>query len=172
MSIVSCHLDAATGVQFQDALTITECQHLLTGNTFPIAADAASGSAPNVLPPLSKAYLQGSDLTGTTMFGFKPVTLEADFEKNRVRIQLGLGVSMTAAQQTASTLFSKVLGVTSAEALSTVDHPEDMQFVPAAEVRASAPEKLAKYIRQQKAFAAAKGGKATSDPVEQYVLDA
>jgi hypothetical protein len=117
--------DAATGVQFKDALTIAECQHLLTGNTFPIAADAASGSAPNVLPPLSKGYLQGSDLTGTTMLGFKPVTLEADFEKNRVRIQLGFGVSMTAAQQTASTLLSKVLGVTSAEALSTVDHDSD-----------------------------------------------
>jgi hypothetical protein len=53
------------------------------------------------------------------------VTLEADFEKNRVRIQLGFGISMTAAQQTASTLLSKVLGVTSAEALSTVDHDSD-----------------------------------------------
>jgi hypothetical protein len=41
--------DAATGVQFKDALTIAQCQDLLTGNTFPIAADAASGSAPNVL---------------------------------------------------------------------------------------------------------------------------
>jgi hypothetical protein len=77
-----------------------------------------------VLPPLRKGYLQGTDLSGVTMFGVKPVTLEPDFEKNRVRIQLGLGVSMTAAHQAASTLLP-VLGVTHTEALATVDHDAD-----------------------------------------------
>ena len=47
-----------------------------------------------------------------------------------------------------------------------------MQFVKKSEVQATAPEKLRKYINQQKAFAAAKAGKATTDPVESYVLDA
>jgi hypothetical protein len=119
--------DPTTGVQFKDALTITECQHLLTGNTYPIhASDSALGSTPNVLPPLSKGYLQGTDLTGVTKFGFKPVTLEADFENNRVRIQLGMGVSMTEVQQKASTLFTKVLGRTVTEPIGTfVDHDGD-----------------------------------------------
>ena len=49
--------------------------------------------------------------------------------------------------------------------------PEDMQFVKKAEVRASAPAKLNKYIKQQKAFAAAKRGKATLDSVEHVVLE-
>ena len=48
--------------------------------------------------------------------------------------------------------------------------PEDMQFVKKAEVQASAPDKLKKYIRQQKAFAAAQHGKATLDSVEHEVL--
>jgi hypothetical protein len=119
--------DPTKGVQFKDALTITECQHLLTGNTYPIhASDSALGSIPNVLPPLSKGYLQGANLTNEIRFGVKPVTLEADFENNRVRIQLGMGVSMTEVQQKASTLFTKVLGRgTVTEPITFVDHDGD-----------------------------------------------
>jgi hypothetical protein len=114
--------DKDTGVTYENALTIDECQNLFATDDLASFNENVGVAPPTgVLPPLRKGALQGPDFNGTdesqdppvpyeTRFGFKPVTLEPDFAQNRVRIQLGLGVAMDVAAQQAST-FLKVLGI-------------------------------------------------------------
>ena len=48
--------------------------------------------------------------------------------------------------------------------------PEDMQFVPEAEAKASAPDAHRKYVKQQESLEAARRGELTTAPVEEHVL--
>ena len=101
--------DSATGVASKNALTIAECQQFFTTTSITGSALPAAGK---VLPPLDKAYVQGDALSDEVLFGFKAVTLEADTRRNRVRIQLGVGVFMESDDLKLSPLFRQLLGVT------------------------------------------------------------
>jgi hypothetical protein len=96
----------ADGLNYTDALTPSEAKGLI--QTIPEP----------VLPPLEKAVMAGAVGDFPFVFGFKPVSLEADFQTNRVSMTFGPGVTMTQPQFNSSTLMQKVLGYTSIQNLA------------------------------------------------------
>jgi hypothetical protein len=107
--------ESDTFMKYAQALTIDECVQVPLG----------------VLPPMTKALVTsnapGNTSEGSTTlhhdmtvrFGVKPVTLEADFQANRVRMCFAPGVTINTAAS--STLLSKVLGISSTVASSNSD---------------------------------------------------
>eukprot|EP01047_Picozoa_sp_COSAG01_P036732 COSAG01_NODE_2880_length_6917_cov_3.067908_4_plen_171_part_00 len=100
--------------RYAQALSVNECTEFHLG-VLPPAMDKG------LVTQVSAEGPPGSVHQALTVpFPFKPVTLEADFKANRVRMCFGPGVTMTSAQFQASTLLLKVLGITSVT-LSTLE---------------------------------------------------